>query len=72
MDAYFSHLVIVETKTELFFSSHHQKNSGVLSLMTHHFLFLSFYSLDSNCLGAEGAAAIAEALKVNKTLTSLK
>ena len=40
--------------------------------MTHRFLFLSFRSLGWNKIGDEGAKAIAEALTVNRTLTSLK
>ena len=40
--------------------------------MTHHFLFLSFCSIESDVLGAEGAKAIAEALQFNKSLTTLQ
>ena len=44
----------------------------VFSLMTHQFPFLSFRRLEWNGIVGEGAAAIAEALEINTTLTNLK
>ena len=35
-------------------------------------VILIFLSLSGNKLGAEGGAAIAEALKINKTITGIK
>ena len=61
--------MIIEAKTRLFSVS---EKRGVLLLMTHHFRFFSFRSLRGNQIGAEGAKAIAEALKVNTTLTTLE
>ena len=34
--------------------------------------YLDLFSLGENKLGAEGGAAIAEALKINKTITNIK
>ena len=65
-------LVIIEAKTRLSLCTCIRKTTGVLSLMTHHFPFLSFRSLSKNGIGAEGAKAIAEALRVNTTLTTLE
>ena len=51
---------------------HRNKTTGVMFLMTQYFPFLSFCSLRQNFIGDEGAKAIAEALKVNATLTKFE
>ena len=57
--------------------SFHQKIEGKGArglgfLLTKHNVFFSFCSLHENVIGSGGAKAIAEALEVNTTLTSLE